>query len=135
MVEAQQKALVGGAGGFAFLAFRALAVAGGEGGLQGGPFGGERFADQRLDEFLDGAGVGVVGAERGAGSGVEAAFEQGAEDGGVDGAPVHVGGGAVQGVQVGGGQRRNLDLLEEAAVEPGDVVVAVVAAFFLHGGE
>jgi hypothetical protein len=45
-----------------------------------------------------------VGAERGAGGGVEAAFEEGAEDGGVDGAPVHVGGGAVQGLQVGGGE-------------------------------
>jgi hypothetical protein len=71
---------------------------------RGGPFGGERFADQRLDEFGDGAGVGVVGAERGAGGGVEAAFEEGAEDGGVDGAPVHVGGGAVQGGEVGGGE-------------------------------
>jgi hypothetical protein len=71
--------------------------------FRGGPFGGEGFADQRLDEFGDGAGVGVVGAERGAGGGVEAAFEEGAEDGGVDGAPVHVGGGAVQGVR---GRRR-----------------------------
>ena len=103
--------------------------------MQGGPFGGERFADQRADELFDGAGVGVVGAERGAGSRVKAALEEGAEDGGVDGAPVHVGGGAVQGGEVGCGQRRNCDGFEEAAVEPGDVVVAVVAAFPLHGGE
>jgi len=41
----------------------------------------------------------------------------------------------VQGVEVGGGERRYVDGFEEAAVEPGDVVVAVVAAFFLHGGE
>jgi hypothetical protein len=135
VVEAEQEALIGGAGGFAFLAFGAVAVAGGELGADFGPFGGERFADQRVDQFGDGAGVGVMGAERGAGGGVEAALEQGAEDGGVDGAPVHVGGGAVQGLQVGGGQRGNFDVLEEAAVEPGDVVVAVVAAFFLHGGE
>lgn len=135
VVEAQQKTLVGGAGGFAFLALGAVAVSGGELGADFGPFGGEGFADQRFDQLGDGAGVGVVGAERGAGGGVEAAFEEGAEDGGVDGAPVHVGGGAVQGIEVGYGERRDVDVLEEAAVEPGDVVVAVVATFFLHGGE
>jgi hypothetical protein len=37
--------------------------------------------------------------------------------------------------EVGGGERRHVDGLEQAAVEPGDVVVAVVAAFLLHGGE
>ena len=76
-----------------------------------------------------------MGAERGAGSGVEAALEEGAEDGGVDGAPVHVGRGAVQVLQVSCGQRRNIDRIEQAAVEPGDVVVAVFAATLLHGGE
>jgi hypothetical protein len=53
-----------------------------------------------------------VGAERGAGGGVEAALEEGAEDGGVDGAPVHVGGGAVQRLQVARGQRGNVDGLK-----------------------
>jgi hypothetical protein len=101
VVEAEQEALVG-VGGLAFLLLgpwpwpAAIRL-----GLL--PFGGERFADERVDQFGDGAGVGVVGAERGAGGGVEAALEQGAEDGGVDGAPVHVGGGAVQGLR---GRRR-----------------------------
>ncbi len=93
MVEAEQEALVGGAGGFAFLAFGAVALAGGEHGADFGPCGSERFADQRFDQLGDGAGVGVMGAKRGAGSGVEAALEECAENGRVDGAPVHVGGG------------------------------------------
>ncbi len=100
-VEAEQEGLVGGFGFFGL---------GGHLGFGFGPFAGERFADQRVDELGDGAGVGVVGAERGAGSGVEAALEQRAEDGGVDGAPVHIGSGAVQGLQVGYGQRGNVDV-------------------------
>jgi len=99
------------------------------------PFGGERFADEGFDQLGDGAGIGVVGAEWGAGGGVETALKQGAENGGVDGAPVHVSSSAVQGLEVGGGERRDIDILEEAAIEPGDVVVAVVAALLLHGGE
>ena len=137
VVEAEQEGLPGGLGLFG---------PGENFGFGSGPFNEQRLADQRVDQFGDGAGVGEVGAERGARGGVEAALEEGAEDGGVDGAPVHVGGGAVQGLQVGCGQRRNIDDFyaclaggipcgEETAVEPGDVVVAVFAAGLLHGGE
>jgi hypothetical protein len=106
VLEAEQEALVGGAG--AFLPCFARRISGVLDRGFGRPHSAaKRFADERVDQFGDGAGVGVVGAERGAGGGVEAAFEQGAEDGGVDGAPVHVGGGAVQGGEVGGGERRN----------------------------
>src|SRR5690606_14069853 len=73
------------------------------------------------------------GAELAALGGVEPALEQGAEDGDVDGAPVQVGG-AAQFVQVGCREGGHSDGLEQAAVEPGNVVHAIQAAG-LHGGE
>ena len=99
----------------------------------GSPFAGQRFDDERADQLHDGAGVGVVGAERGANPGVEAALEQGAEDRGFDGAPVHFAGG-MQGVDFAGGELDQLDAGEEAAVEPGDVFEQEIAAG-LHGAE
>jgi hypothetical protein len=81
----------------------------------------------RVDQLADGLDIGVMRAERGAGLGIKAALEQGAEDGGVDVAPVQITGGGVQFGQVGGLQRRNVDHLKQAAIEPGDVVVAILA--------
>ena len=126
VVQAQQEGLIGG---------RGLFRPGEHLGLGRYPFRQQRFGYHRPDQLFDGAGVGVMGAQRRAGGGVEAALEQGAEDGRVDGAPVHLGGGAVQGGQIGGQQRRHIDSLEQAAVEPGNVVVAVFAARCLHRQE
>ena len=87
----------------------------------------------RVDQLGDGLDIGVMRAKRGAGLGIEAVLEQGAEDGGIDVAPVQVTGGGMQFGQVIGFQRRNVDDLKQAAVEPGDVVVAILAAGVAHG--
>jgi len=95
----------------------------------------QRFGNQRLDQFGNRAGVGVVSSQRRAGRRIKAALEEGAEDRRIDGAPVRIGG-MEQGVYIVGGQWRNIDFHKKAAVEPGDVVVAVFAAgLLLHGGE
>jgi hypothetical protein len=77
-----------------------------------------------------------MGAERSAGFRVQAALEQGAEDGRIDGPPIAVGGGPMEGGHIVCGQFRDVDGLKQAAVEPGNVVVAVLAAgFLLHGAK
>ena len=135
-MEVQQKALIGRAGFPVFLGARSLALRGSNNCFDGLPFGQQRFGNQRMDEFGDGAGVSVVSAERGTGGRIEAALEEGAKYSGVDGSPIHVGGGGVQRGQIICGQNRNVDSLEETAIEPGDVVIAVFAAgFLLHGDE
>ncbi len=102
-------------------------------GPHGLPLGGQRGFHHRADEFEDGGGVGVVGAELAAHVRVQPALEQGAEDGGLHGVPVHAGG-LQQGHHVGGFQGGDGDVLEQAAVEPGDGLQGEVAAL-LHGPE
>ena len=81
----------------------------------------QRPGDDGIDDAGDGGRVGVVRAQLAALGGVEAALEQGAEDGNVDGAPVHLRRVAQFG-NGGGFQRGHVNVLEQAAVEPGDVV-------------
>ena len=100
-------------------------------GLHVRPLGQQRALHHRVDQPPDGRGVGVVGSQLAALGRVQPALEQGAEDAGVDGAPVQRAGG-LQGDQVGSGQRRHLDLREQATVEPGHVVDAEQAAV-AHG--
>ena len=133
-IQSQQKALIRGQRGFGESGFFTLAALGQQRGFDGGPFGQQRRADQGADDFANRRRVGVVGPELGALGRVQAVFKQRAENRRVDGAPVHIGGGAVQRVQVGLRQRRHLDGFEQPAIEPGNGQVAVVAAF-AHGFE
>ena len=135
-VEPLHETVVGGAGLSVLLGARPLVLAGGDRGLGLLPFRCERLRDQGINELGDRTRIGVVGPERGAGRRVETPLKKGAEDGGIDGPPVHLHGGGVKGGQIGGGKGRDVDGSEEAAVEPGNVVIAVFAArLLLHGGE
>ncbi|MNF68744.1 hypothetical protein D3C84_506100 [compost metagenome] len=117
--QAFEITLIGGHGGLVWSAFHTFALSFFQGGLDGRPFCRQRLGDQRVDQFGDGAGVGVVRAKWGAGVWVQAALKQGAEDGRVDGAPVEVLCGVAEHSQVVAGQGWNVDGLEQAAVEPG----------------
>ena len=93
----------------------------------------QRAAQNRLDDALYGGGVGVVGAQLAAFGRVQAAFKQGAKNAHVNGAPVQPRGvaqfGNVQNLELG-----HVDLVEQAAVEPGEFVRPVQAAA-VHGGK
>ena len=99
----------------------------GEAGLGGVPLALQGLDEHRADELHDGLGVGVVGAQRGAHLGVEATLEEGAEDGGLDGGPIHLAG-LEQRVDLGGDHLDHVDVLEQPAVEVGDVFEQKVAA-------
>lgn len=98
------------------------------------PLGLQRGADHGGDEALDGVAVGVVRAELAALVRVEAALEQGAEDGGVDVGPIERGGALDDGdvVRLQGQRGR---VIEQAAVEPGHLVIADAPALVRHRGE
>lgn len=91
------------------------------------PFALERFDHHRADELHDRARIGVVRAERGADFRVQAALEQRAENRRLDRAPVHVADFA-QRLDLSGGHFHDIHLLEQSAVEPGDVLEQEVAA-------
>lgn len=101
--------------------------------LGGLPFGRQRADDHRRDDLPDGAGVGVVRAQLGAHGRVEAPLEHRAEDRRLDVAPVHVRG-SQQRLDLGGHERNRLDDLEQATVEPCDVLQHEIATG-LHGLE
>ena len=134
--EPLDEPVIAGAALLKRLATCPFALTGGDGRLNGVPFGKQGLSDQRADEFADGTGVSVMGTEGSTGGWVQTALEEGAKNGWVDGPPVAVAGGTVEGGEIIGGERRDVDGPEQAAVEPGDVVVAIFAAgLLLHRGK
>ena len=98
------------------------------------PFCQQRLDNDRIDDAHDRAGVGIVRAGLAALGRVEAAFEQGAEDGRFDGAPVERCDvdDLLDVVLV---ERNHHVVVEQAAVEPLDDVLAKFTVRLGHGGE
>ena len=99
--------------------------------LHGRVLAAERAQDHRLDQAPDRLAVGVVGAELGALVGVQAALEQGAEDRGLDERPVELADLEERG-DLGADQRQDVAGLEQAAVEPVDLLGPEQPAVLAH---
>ena len=67
--------------------------------------------------------------------GIKAALEQGAENGRVNRPPIERVRRMIQNAQVAFRERRHVDGFEQAAVKPGNIIITVLAAFFLHRGK
>ena len=100
-------------------------------GLHGRELAAERAQDDGLDQAPDGVAIGVVGAQLGALVRVQAALEEGAEDGRLDERPVepaHL----QERADLRAGERDDVGRVEQAAVEPVDLLGAEEAAVPAH---
>ena len=93
----------------------------------------QRLADQGINQLGNRTGVGVMRPQRRPGCRIKTPLEQGTENGRINRPPIHLRRRTMQSRQISRRQRRHIDMLEQTAVEPGNVMVAVLTVPVAHG--